>query len=433
MSRLIIVSNRLPVSVARQDDTLTFQPSAGGVATGIGSLAQPTERLWFGWPGIASDRLGSTHKHQITEGLDEHGCKPIFLSSAEMRDYYFGFANRTIWPLFHYFTQYTVFNETYWRAYRNVNEHFCRDMLPLLKPDDRIWVHDYQLMLLPEMLRAKRPDAEIGFFLHIPFPSFELLRLLPWRRELLEGMLGADLIGFHEYEYVRHFLSSVYRISDYEPHLSQLMVHNRLVRVDAFPMGIDYQRFAESSRKPEVLREIDKIKPNEGRQLIISVDRLDYTKGILKRLEAYDWFLKQYPEYRKKVSLVVVAVPSRTKVDVYNELREQIEQIVGHINGEYGTLNWTPISYMYRSLPFDRLAALYALADVALITPLRDGMNLVAKEYVACQQDKEHPGILILSEMAGAASELAEAVVINPHDKEAIAAALRQALEMPQA
>lgn len=433
MSRLVIVSNRLPVSVARQADSLSFQPSVGGVATGIASLEEPKERIWIGWPGIASDRLGTDHKQQIARGLEKHGCKPVFLSGAEMRDYYFGFSNRTIWPLFHYFLHYTVFDESYWRAYKKVNEHFCREIAPLLKDNDKIWVHDYQLMLLPGMLRAKRPDAQTGFFLHIPFPSFELLRLLPWRRELLEGILGADLVGFHEYEYVRHFLSSVYRISDYEPHLSQLMVHNRLVRVDAFPMGIDYTRFAESSRQPDVTKEIKKFKHRDDRRFVISVDRLDYTKGILKRLEAYDWFLRQYPEYREKVTLIVVAVPSRTKVEVYNELREQIERIVGHINGDYGTLDWTPVSYMYRSLSFDKLTALYAVADVALITPLRDGMNLVAKEFVACQQDKDHPGVLILSEMAGAASELAEAIAVNPHDKESIALALRQALEMPQA
>lgn len=433
MSRLIIVSNRLPVSVARQSDSLSFQPSVGGVATGIASLESPKERLWFGWPGIASDKLSSEHKKEVARGVGQHGCRPIFLSSAEVRNYYFGFSNRTIWPLFHYFIQHTIFDESYWRAYKIVNEHFCREMLPHLKPDDKIWVHDYQLMLLPGLLRAKRPDAHIGFFLHIPFPSFELLRLLPWRQELLDGLLGADLIGFHEYDYVRHFLSSVYRISECEPHLSQLMVHNRLVRVDAFPMGIDYPRYAASGKLPEVHKEIKKLMRQDGKRFIISVDRLDYTKGILKRLEAYHWFLRQYPEYREKVTLIVVAVPSRTKVDVYNELREQIEAIVGRINGDYGTLDWTPVSYLYRSLTFEKLTALYAVADVAMITPLRDGMNLVAKEFVACQQDKEHPGVLILSEMAGAACELAESLAVNPHDKEAIADALRQALEMPQA
>ena len=418
--------------MARQADSLSFQPSVGGVATGIASLDTPKQRLWIGWPGIAADKLSSAHKEQIAKGLKKHGCHPVFLSSTEVRDFYFGFSNRTIWPLFHYFTHHTVFDETYWYAYKQVNEHFCREMVTRLRPGDKIWVHDYQLMLLPAMLRAKRPDAQIGFFLHIPFPSFELLRLLPWRQELLEGLLGADLIGFHEYDYVRHFLSSVYRISGCESHLSQLMVQNRLVRDDAFPMGIDYRRYAESGRLPDVQKEIKKIKCKEGLQFIISVDRLDYTKGILKRLAAYDWFLRQYPEYREKVTLIVVAVPSRTKVDVYNSLREQIEQYISRINGEYSTLDWTPVSYMYRALSFEKLTALYAAADVALITPLRDGMNLVAKEFVACQQDKHHPGVLILSEMAGAACELAEAIVINPHDKKSIAGAICKALDMPQ-
>lgn len=433
MSRLIIISNRLPVSVARQADVLSFQPSVGGVATGIASLETSKQRLWFGWPGIAADKLTAAHKEEIAKGLKKHGSHPVFLSSTEVRDFYFGFSNRTIWPLFHYFTQHTVFDETYWRAYKKVNEHFCSEIVPHLKPDDTVWVHDYQLMLLPAMLRAKQPSAKIGFFLHIPFPSFEMLRLLPWRQEILEGLLGADLIGFHEYDYVRHFLSSVYRLCNCEPHLSELMIHNRLVRVDAFPMGIDYCAFADSAKRRDVQREIKKINRQDGLRLIVSVDRLDYTKGILHRLDAFDCFLREYPEYRETVMLVVVAVPSRTKVEEYTQLREDIERRISRINGDYGTLNWTPVSYLYRSLSFEKLTALYTAADAALITPLRDGMNLVAKEFVACQQDKHHPGILILSEMAGAACELVEAIIVNPHDKNAIAAALHRAMQMPQA
>jgi trehalose 6-phosphate synthase/phosphatase len=422
MSRLIIVTNRLPVSVV---------PSVGGVATGIASLEAPKQRLWFGWPGVPSDKLTAEHKQQIIDGLKKHTCYPVFLSNAEVRDYYLGFSNRTIWPLFHYFTQHTVFDETYWRAYKKVNEHFCREIIAQAQPEDKIWVHDYQLMLLPGLLRAKCPEAQIGFFLHIPFPSYELLRMAPWRRELLEGLLGADLIGFHEYDYVRHFLSSVYRICGYESHLSQLSIHGRPVRVDAFPMGIDYPRYAESSKLPEVQREIKKLKRRDGVRFILSVDRLDYTKGILHRLEAYDEFLRQYPDYREKVTLIAVAVPSRTKVEAYSELREQVERLIGRINGDYGTVDWTPVLYLYRSLPFEKLTAMYAVADVGLITPLRDGMNLIAKEFVACQQDKHHPGVLILSEMAGAACELVEAIVINPNDKKAMTDALHEALEMP--
>jgi trehalose 6-phosphate synthase/phosphatase len=432
MSRLIIVSNRLPVTVTQKGDHFEYQYSVGGVATGIASLEKPAQRLWFGWPGLASEGLTAENKTAISEGLLDYGSSPVFLSEQDIEDFYLGFSNKTIWPLFHYFTRYTNFEESYWDAYKKVNQAFCDAIVEQAQPDDQIWIHDYQLLLLPLMIREKLPKVQIGYFHHIPFPTFELIRLLPWRVELLEGMLGADLIGFHEYDYVRHFLSSVYRISGYEPHFNELLVKDRLVEVDAFPMGIDYDKFAKSSTLPAVQDEVRKLKNLNNARVIISVDRLDYTKGILNRLQAYDAFLTKYPQYREKVTLVMVAVPSRADVDVYEHLREDIERTVGRINGAYGTLDWTPISYMYRSLPFEQLAALYSLADMALITPLRDGMNLVAKEFVACQQDKDHQGILILSEMAGAASELSEAIVINPHDTKAIVKAIVKGLEMPQ-
>lgn len=431
MSRLVIVSNRLPVSINRQDGKFIYTDSVGGVATGIASLSKPKERLWFGWPGIASDTLTETDQRQITGDLNAKGCHPVFLSNNNIQDFYEGFSNQTIWPLFHYFLEFMILDPAHWQSYKDVNQAFCDDLVPHLKPDDIIWVHDYQLMLLPQMIRQKIPDAQIGFFLHIPFPSFELLRNLPWRKEILDGILGADLIGFHEYDYVRHFLSSVYRICRHEHQLSQLNIDDRHVQVDAFPMGINYEKYAESLSNPDIQKEVTALQGNDTR-IILSVDRLDYTKGILKRLEAYDWFLTKHPEYRKKVSLVMVAVPSRANVEQYALLRSDIEQLVGRINGTYGTIDWTPISYLYRSLPFEQIAAMYNAADVALITPLRDGMNLVAKEFVATQNDKQKQGVLILSEMAGAACELSEALVINPHDKEAVVTAIIDALEMPQ-
>jgi len=308
---------------------------------------------------------------------------------------------------------------------------FCDELIEHIDESDTLWIHDYQLLLLPRMIREKIPNARIGFFLHIPFPSFELIRYLPWREEILAGMLGADLIGFHEYDYVRHFLSSVRRICGYEHNLSTFVVENRKIRVDAFPMGIDYDRYADSAKAPEVKEKIQLFNNNDCK-IIISVDRLDYTKGIFRRLEAYDWFLTRYPEYRGKVSLVTIAVPSRTTVEQYELLREEIERLVSRINGNYGTLDWTPVSYLYRGLPFEELTALYHVADVALITPLRDGMNLVAKEFVAAQHHNDQQGILILSEMAGAASELSEAIIVNPHHKEQVVNAIKQALEMPQ-
>ena len=431
MSRLIIISNRLPVSISKQKGKFVYTESAGGVATGIASLTEPKERLWFGWPGIPDDRLKSEEQLELTSELNTRGCCPVFLSNKHIQDFYSGFSNKTIWPLFHYFSQFTVFDENYWKSYQAVNQLFCDEVVKQVTEDDIIWVHDYQLMLLPQMLRQQLPQAEIGFFLHIPFPSFELLRNLPWRDEILKGILGADLIGFHEYDYVRHFLSSVYRICGIEHQLSKLVIENRHIQVDAFPMGINYEKYANSRENPVIQKEIDQFKDN-GTKIILSVDRLDYTKGIIRRLEAYDWLLTNHPEYREKVSLVMVAVPSRTKVEQYALLREEIEKFVGRINGAYGTINWTPVSYMYRSLPFEKISAMYNKADVALITPLRDGMNLVAKEFVATQNQKAEQGILVLSEMAGAACELSEAIVINPYDKGATVNAIKEALEMPQ-
>ena len=433
MSRLVMISNRLPVSVSKDEDgNLQFHRSVGGVATGIASLDEPKERLWIGWPGITTDNLKEGEQELITEELEKHGCAPIFLSEREIDEFYAGFSNETIWPLFHYFSAMSKFSEAHFATYRQVNQLFCDEIVSYLRHDDNIWIHDYQLMLLPLMIRYKLPDAHIGFFLHIPFPTFELIRHLPWRTELLEGVLGADLVGFHEYDYVRHFLSSVYRITGYEHHLSELVVRDRLVRVDAFPMGIDYEKYSTCSQLPGVQEAVDSIKNNSDCQLIISVDRLDYTKGILHRLDAFDAFLRQNPQYIEKVKLVMVAVPSRTKVHEYISLREEIERTVGRLNGDFGTVNWTPVQYLYRSIPFEQLAGLYNAADVALITPLRDGMNLVAKEFVACQRNKDKQGILILSEMAGAASELGESLVINPFDRDKLVNTIKDALEMPE-
>ena len=284
-------------------------------------------------------------------------------------------------------------------------------------------------MLLPELIRAKLPDAKIGFFLHIPFPSFEIFRLLPWRREILDGLLGADIIGFHTYSYVKHFLESVRRILGFEHTYGEITLSNRIVKVDTFPMGIDYEKFANAASDSKVQRELDKIRKNLGdRKIILSIDRLDYTKSIPQRLEAFDLFLDKYPEFKAKITFIVVAVPSRTKVEHYRLLKKQVDELIGKINGKYGTLGWTPIWYIYRSLPFHTLAALYTIADIALITPYRDGMNLIAKEFIASKADSK--GVLILSEMAGAAEELGEALIVNPNNREAIAEALREALLM---
>jgi len=431
MQRLIIVSNRLPVSVEKRAGSIVVKGSVGGVATGLGAYHDAHESIWVGWADVPVARLSSDEREDVRAKLaEEHRCVPVFLTAADVRGFYAGFSNETLWPLFHHFTQYAQFDAGNWAAYERVNRKYCDAVLEVAKPGDTIWVQDYQLMLLPKMLREKLPEARIGFFLHIPFPSFEVFRILPWRREILEGLLGSDLIGFHTYDYVRGFLSSVRRILAVEEQYGRMVIDERLVTVDAFPMGIDYEHYAQGADSPRARKGALRIKAGtEERKVVLSIDRLDYTKGIPERLRAYDEFLDRYPEWRERVSLICLAVPSRTKVERYRMLKAEVEQLVGSINGKHGTLDWTPVRYLYRSLPFHALSAMYAAADVAYITPLRDGMNLVAKEYVAARRDTG--GVLVLSEMAGAARELGEAVQVNPYDRDGMVEGLRSALVMP--
>jgi trehalose 6-phosphate synthase/phosphatase len=428
MSRTIIVSNRLPTKVQRNADGLTFQPSEGGLATGLGSIYQADGNVWVGWPGLSVD--DPAEQEHVTQQLQADSMAPVFLSDAEIRDYYEGFSNSTLWPTFHYFSQFATYEETHWQAYVAANEKFCQAVLALAGPDDTIWVHDYQLLLLPEMLRRELPNASIGFFLHIPFPSHELIRVLPWGAELLKGMLGADLIGFHTFGYMRHFLSAVSQMLGLSNQNGLVETSTRTVLVDAFPMGIDYQRYAQAAASEaakahertyrEVLRE-DRV--------ILSIDRLDYTKGIAQRLLAFEQLLIRHPEWQGQASLLMVVVPSRDQVAQYASLKVEIDELVGRINAQYSTISWHPIHYFYRSFPFEELAALYRLADVALVTPVRDGMNLVAKEYIASKADQQ--GVLILSERAGAARELSDALLINPTDTNQVVEAMHEALQMP--
>ncbi len=429
IGKLILVSNRLPVTVVKKGDRLKLQQSTGGLATALASLHRVFGGAWVGWPGITSDRVGSNEWRRIEEELRREGLIPVLISESLLDGYYNGFANRTLWPLFHYFPQYAVFDESFWRAYVRVNELFKEAVLSVAKPTDIIWVHDYHLMLLPKLIRDEIPDATIGFFLHIPFPSFELFRTLPWRRELLEGVLGADLIGFHNYDYMRHFMSSVKRGLSINVVLNTINYDGRLIRVDAFPLGIDYERFRKAVQDPRVRRRAVRIRKRLDRaKVIFSIDRLDYTKGITQRLEAYDHFLERHPEFRGKVVYVLAVSPSRTRVKHYRELKRRIDELVGMINGKYGEVGWNPIYYLYRYISFEELLAYYLAADVAFILPLRDGMNLVAKEFVASKTDGK--GVLILSETAGAAAELVEALIVNPNSKEEVAEALRKAVTM---
>lgn len=428
--KLVIISTRLPVSVSRVDGELQFNASSGGLATGVDSLKKTSDSVWVGWPGIASDDLTRTEKKLIISELQKRGCYPVFLSNDEIDKFYGGFSNSTLWPLFHYFPNEAKYDDSYWQTYQTVNKAFAKVAHTFASNNAKMWVHDYQLMLVPQILRKMDKDAAIGFFLHTPFPSFEIFRLIPEREALLEGLLGANLVGFHTYDYVRHFLSSVSKILGYENSLGTIKIGNRLVQTDAFPIGIDYKKFAKGAKNRRVnniLKSFDLF--NVKTKVILAVDRADYSKGIPARLDAFELFLEKYPQHLKRAVLVLVAVPSRGDVDAYKELRSTIEQKVSRINGRFSTTDWTPIAYRYQSLPFDELCALYALADVMLVTPLRDGMNLVAKEFIASKHNSN--GVLILSDMAGAATELPDAILVNPNNTQQVASAIDLGLTMP--
>ena len=437
--RLVIVANRLPFSVAVSGGALTLGESPGGVASGLKSYLDALPRFrpalrdyhWVGWPGAAVDEA---LRADLDGAAARFHATPVFLSASAMEGFYQGFCNRTIWPLFHYFPTLAQFDESAWLEYGRVNEVYCEAVLRALRPGDVVWVHDYHLMLLPGMLRRRRPHLAIGFFLHIPFPDFEVFRLLPeaWRKDILEGILGADLVSFHTYAYTQYFLQCVQRLLGFENNFGAVTLQGRLVKAETHPMGIDFARFDAAADDPAVRAEaLALTRTLAGVRVILSVDRLDYTKGIVDRLRGYERLLEDAPSVRGAVVLVMVIVPSRIGVEHYAEMKKQIEEIVGRVNGKYGTVGWTPVIYQYRSLPFAPLAALYTVSDVALVTPLRDGMNLVAKEYVASR--REGNGVLIISEMAGAAKELGEALVVNPYASGDIARALREALEMPVA
>lgn len=428
--KLIIISNRLPVKAQKKEKGFHFSLSEGGLATGLNSLCSTMERHWVGWPEAYP--ADEEEQADITDYLTPHHFHPVFLSPQQIHDYYEGYSNSVLWPLCHYFYSYVHYDTNYWDQYKEVNALFCRTAAEVIEPDDIVWVQDYQLMLLPEMLRRIYPRIRIGYFHHIPFPSYELFRVLPERAELLNGLLGADLVAFHTSEYMRHFISALTHVLRLNFESGEVCLRDRLVHIDAFPMGINFEKYYEAPLLPAVKNKITRLKQKFGdRKLILSVDRLDYSKGILHRLQGFDLFLQRHPEYHGKVSLAMVIVPSRDKVNAYARLKKKIDETVGTLNGKYSKIDWTPVCYFYHSFSFDELIALYHLAHIALVTPLRDGMNLVAKEYVAAKRNT--PGTLILSEMAGAASELTDALVVNPNDSCEIEQAICQALEMPEA
>lgn len=429
MSKTIIVSNRLPISLRHRNGKFEFKPSAGGLATGLGSIYKEGENIWIGWPGNTVE--DPEQRAEIILELHELKMAPVFLSKLDVEEFYEGFSNETLWPAFHYFTQYMSYNPDHWEAYVRVNEKFCEAILKKAGPEDTIWVHDYQLLLLPQMLREKLPNATIAFFQHIPFPSYEIIRMIPWRKQLLEGMVGADLIGFHTYDDMRHFLSAVGRITGLSSESGYIQAENRIINVDSFPMGIDYDKFAKQAKSRKTQNLVKVFRKQIGDQkMLLTIDRLDYSKGIPQRIQVFNQLLQQHKELHGKVSMIMIVVPSRDKVQSYKELKEEIDLLVGRINSEYSTLNWVPVHYFYRSFPFEELSAFYSMSDIALVTPLRDGMNLVCKEFVASKTHQN--GVLILSEMAGASKELQDAILVNPNNRQGVVDAIYSALSMPE-
>ena len=429
MARLLLVSNRLPVTVQIGDAGLTVQRSSGGLATGLRDAHERSGGLWMGWPGDVSG-LDTAHAAGMEATLRDLGTVPIALTPAEVHGYYESFSNGVLWPLFHYLVDRVDLDNWDFNTYQRVNERFADQVAEEYRPGDLVWVHDYHLALVPALLRSRLPEARIAFFLHIPFPSSEVFRLLPWREEILEGLLGADLIGFHTLSYVRHFQASLLAILGLEADVDRLHYGGRLVRLGAFPMGIDAVRFDGKARTPEVAARARAIRQEAGeRRILLSVDRLDYTKGIPRRLLVLERLLRQQPELAATLRVIQVTVPSRAGVGTYDDFRRQVDEIVGRINGDFATPDAVVIHYMYRALDEDELVAMYCAADILLVTPLRDGMNLVSKEFVASRVDED--GVLVLSEFAGAASELGEALRINPYDIDQGAATILRALGMP--
>src|SRR5215218_4220915 len=431
MNDFVVVANRLPVDrVEQPDGSVGWQPSPGGLVAALEPVMRAGDGAWVGWsgaPGEADDPFDADGMHLV----------PVGLSESEVADYYAGFSNATLWPLYHDVIAPPVFHRQWWKAYQVVNERFAEAAAAEAGPGATVWVHDYQLQLVPALLRRARPDLRIGFFNHIPFPGYEIFAQLPWRRQVVQGLLGADLIGFQRQADATNFLRACRRAAGLTTRGGTVWVPEgpgdqagRRVRVGPFPISIDYEGFLELARRDDVRARARAIRGELGNpeRVLLGVDRLDYTKGISHRLTAYEELLDEGRLGPPTSVLVQVASPSRERVEQYRLLREEIEGTTGRINGQHATLGQSAVQYLNHSYPREEMVALYLAADVMLVTPLRDGMNLVAKEYVACRVDED--GALILSEFAGAARELDEAILVNPHDLDGIKGAIRDVLDL---
>jgi trehalose 6-phosphate synthase/phosphatase len=428
-ARLLVVSNRLPVTVSLRGGELKLNPSSGGLAKGMSGPHQRTGGLWIGWPGPTA-QLDEPQHEALARECAARRIVPVLLEEREVRGFYEDVSNGVIWPVFHDRLDRLPLRAPHWEIYEQVNARFAAAVADVYEPGDVIWVHDYQLLRLPALLRRRLPNARIGFFLHIPFPAPGIFEALPTRDELLSGMLGADLIGFHTRGYAANFAASVERLCGLSTDANdRIPLDSRGVQLGTFPMGIDATAFVERAATDAVKRATTMLLHN-GCRLLVGVDRLDYSKGIPRRLLALEDLLTRYPEWRGRLRLVQVAVPSRGGVHAYQRFRREVDELVGRINGMFATPSWSPIHYLHASVSGETLSALYCAADVMLVTPVRDGMNLVAKEFVASRIDDD--GVLILSEFAGAADELSEAMLINPYDTHGMADAMHEALSMPQ-
>lgn len=430
--RLLLVSNRLPITIKRADEgKYEMSMSSGGLVSGLSGLSKTTTFQWYGWPGleVPEDEVAGL-KDQLKS---EYNAVPIMLDDELADRHYNGFSNAIMWPLFHYHPGEITFDESAWEGYTEANRLFAKAVAKDVQDNDMVWVHDYHLMLMPAMLREEigntKKNVKIGFFLHTPFPSSEIYRILPVRNEILLGVLHCDLIGFHTYDYARHFLSSCSRILGLATTPNGVEFQGKVVTVGAFPIGIDPEKFDEGLQKPKVQERIAALeKKFQGVKLIVGVDRLDYIKGVPQKLHALEVFLTEHPEWIGKVVLVQVAVPSRQDVEEYQNLRAVVNELVGRINGKFGTIEFMPIHFMHKSVSFDELIALYSVSDVCLVSSTRDGMNLVSYEYIATQE-KRH-GVMILSEFTGAAQSLNGSLIVNPWNTEELADSIHDAVTM---
>jgi trehalose 6-phosphate synthase/phosphatase len=431
MSRLLVVSNRLPITVESTGDRLEVRPSSGGLVSALKSVFQKHPGAWIGWPGISSfdESIASCWPN-----IPQMELVPVFLTEREREDFYCGFSNEIIWPLFHDLQSRCNFAPSYWKAYVEVNRRFTETVLGHAAPGDLIWVHDYHLALLGSMVHEQRVDLNVAYFQHIPFPSLDIFEKLPWGAEMISALLAFKVIGFQTDRDLRNFANCVrsFGIGRVRKWNDGLLIEHRhgTSKAKAFPISIDYEAFASEAASPDVDRKFASMRAEFGdRRIVLGVDRLDYTKGIPERLRGFAHALELYPQLRRTTSFVQVVVPSREGIPKYRDLKVEIERLVSEINGRFTDGGWVPIHFIYRHLDRSELLAYYRLADVAMITPLKDGMNLVCKEY--CAADIEEDGVLIISQFAGAAAQLAgQALSVNPNDYDQVAQQLQVAMRM---